>query len=161
MVLLHCVSLPEAYEAIEWRVIFMLAGTLTLGVAMEKTGAAVYLSDQTIQLIGGWGPLAVLSAFYLLTTILTQAMSNNATAILMAPIAMATAHSMEVDSRPFLIAVTFAASMSFMTPVAHQTNTLVYGPGQYRFSDFMRVGAPLTLMFWILATWLIPIFWPF
>ena len=161
MVLLHCVSLPEAYEAIEWRVIFMLAGILTLGVAMEKTGAALYLSSWTVQLIGGWGPLAVLSAFYLLTTILTQAMSNNATAILLAPIAMATAHSMGVDARPFLIAVTFAASMSFMTPVAHQANTLVYGPGQYRFRDFARVGAPLTLMFWILATWLIPVFWPF
>jgi di/tricarboxylate transporter len=160
MILLDCITLQEAYKAIEWQVIFMLAGILSLGVAMESTGAAVLLSEWTLRIMGSWGPVAVLSALYLLTTLLTQAMSNNATAILLAPIALAAADSMGVNARPFLIAVTFAASMSFMTPVAHQVNTLVYGPGQYRFRDFLRVGTPLTVLFWILATWLIPHFWP-
>ncbi|CAN5213881.1 SLC13 family permease [soil metagenome] len=161
MILTGCITLEEAYHAVEWKVIFLLAGVLTLGVALEKTGAADLLSGFLVNWIGVLGPFAVLAGFYLLTSLLTEAMSNNATAVLLAPVAIATADAMAISPRPLLMAVAFAASSSFMTPVGYQTNTLIFGPGNYRFADFMRVGAPLNLMFWILATLLIPVFWPF
>ena len=161
LVLTGCLTMEEAYDAIEWRIIFMLAGVLTLGVALEKTGAALLLSNWLIATVGIWGPMALLSAFYLMTSLLTEAMSNNATAALLTPIAISAAQSMGVNPRPFLMAIAFAASSSFMTPVGYQTNTLIYGPGRYTFADFFRIGTPLNILFWVLATVMIPIFWPF
>jgi len=160
MVLSGCITPQEAYDSVDWRILLLLAGTLALGTALEKTGTAVLLSKFLVSSIGQLGPILLLSSFYLITSLLTEMMSNNATAVVMCPIAIAAAESMGVSPRPFLMAVAFAASASFMTPVGYQTNTLVYGPGQYRFSDFLRVGTPLNILFWILATLLIPYFWP-
>ncbi len=161
MILTRCLDAEEAYAAVDWKVIVLLAGVLSLGTALEKTGAAALLSDGLISVVGQWGPVALVSAFFLLTSLLTAVMSNGATAALLAPVAITTAELLGVSARPFLMAVTFAASVSFMTPVGYQTNTIIYGPGQYRFADFIRVGTPLNLILWIVATIMIPRIWPF
>jgi len=156
----RCISLDEAYAAIDWKVIFLLAGILPLGIAMQKSGAAELVATHTLGMIGSSGPLAALAAIYLLTAVLTEMMSNNAAAILIAPISISTATALGVDPKPFLIAVCFAASTSFATPVGYQTNTMVHNIGGYRFTDFMRAGIPLNLIFWVLAVYFIPKFWP-
>jgi di/tricarboxylate transporter len=161
MILTRCLTLEEAYGSINWQVIFLLAGVLTLGTALETSGAANLLGDFLVKTAGAYGPVVLLSALYLATSLLTEMMSNNATAALLAPVAIAAAGAMGIDSRPLLMAITFAASASFMTPVGYQTNTLIYGPGQFRYADFLRVGTPLNLIFWVLATIFIPKFWPF
>lgn len=161
LILLGCISIEEAYEAIEWKIIFLLAGVLSLGVALDESGAAGLISVNMLKYIGVLGPIALVSAFYILTSVLTETMSNNATAALLAPIAIATAKTLGVDATPFLMAITFAASASFMTPIGYQTNTMIYGPGQYKFFDFVKVGTPLNIILWIAATIFIPIFWSF
>ena len=160
LLLSGCLNPQEVYKAIQWRVIFLLAGVIPLGRALEKTGIAEWLADQVISLAGPFGPVAVVSGVFLISMLLTEIISNQATAALLVPIVIQTAADLGVDPRPLLLAITFAASLSFMTPVGYQTNTLIYGPGQYRFTDFTRVGAPLNLIFWILGTLLIPVFWP-
>ena len=167
--LLGCVALvmtrvlqPEdAYRAINWQVIFLLAGVLPLGVAMHNSGAAGWLAEQTVALVGDLGPVAVLAAFYLLTAIMTETMSNAAAAVLLAPIAISTAEQIGVDPRPFLMAITFAASTGFSTPVGYQTNTMIYNPGGYKYTDFLRAGVPLNLIFWVLSVIFIPRLWAF
>ncbi|HSH01432.1 MAG TPA: SLC13 family permease [Anaerolineae bacterium] len=161
LVLTGCLQSEEVYEAINWKVIFLLAGILPLGIAMQETGAADLLADGLLGTAGRWGPTAVISAFFLVAILLTSVISNQATAALLAPIALQAATTLGVDARPLLLAITFAASLSFMTPIGYQTNTLIYGPGQYKFTDFTKVGLPLNIIFWLLATFLLPILYPF
>lgn len=109
----------------------------------------------------GFGPVVILAALYLLSSILTELVTNNAVAILLTPIVISIATSMQVDPRPFIVAVMFGASASFITPVGYQTNTYVYGAGGYKFSGFLKVGIPLNLILWVVATLTIPLLWPF
>lgn len=161
MVLCRCLTVEDAYAAIEWRVVFLLGGILALGAALENSGAAGSLASLVLHLSGPLGPYGVLATIYLATVLLTAVMSNNATAVLMTPIAFTLAAALDIDPRPLVVAIAYGASASFMTPVGYQTNLLVYGPGGYRFGDYFRVGAPLNLLFWLLATLLIPLFWAF
>lgn len=161
LVVTKCISMEDAYQAIDWKVIFLLAGAMSLGVALDRSGAARLLSGFLIDIVGSLGPIAIVSVLYLITSLLTETMSNNASAVLLAPIAIAAAITLEVDPRPFLMAITFAASSSFMTPVGYQTNTMIYGAGGFKFADFLRVGTPLNIIFWIIATFMIPLFFPF
>ncbi|HET6604445.1 MAG TPA: SLC13 family permease, partial [Xanthomonadaceae bacterium] len=137
LLLTRCLDPEDAYEAIDWRVILLLAGLLPLGIALSKSGAAAALAQAALELFGNQ-PVLALAVLYLVTALLTEAMSNNAAAVLLAPIAISTALGLGVDPKPFLIAVMFAASTSFATPVGYQTNTMVYSAGGYRFGDFVR-----------------------
>ncbi len=161
MVLTRCLRLEEAYHAINWQVIFLLAGILPLGLAMQKTGAAGAIAQRAVGAVGDMGPVAVLAVVYLMTSVMTDTMSNNAAAVLLAPIAISTAEQLGVDPRPFLMAITFAASTGFSTPVGYQTNTMIYNPGGYKYTDFLRTGVPLSILFWILSVTFIPRFWSF
>lgn len=161
MVLTGCLRIEDAYDAIDWRVIFLLAGMLPLGMAMTNSGAAEWIAGNTLGWVGQFGPLVALAVLYLLTAVLTESMSNNAAALLLAPIAISAAGQLGVDPKPFLIAITFAASTAFATPVGYQTNAMVYNPGGYKYTDFLRVGVPLNLLFMAISVALIPRLWPF
>jgi di/tricarboxylate transporter len=161
LVMLRCLRPEEAYAAIDWRVIVLLAGVLPLGIALQKSGGADWVAQHALGWLSGYGPLVMLAAIYLLTAMMTEVMSNNAAAVLVVPIAISTAESMGVDAKPFLVAVAFAASTSFATPVGYQTNTMVYTAGGYRFADFPKIGIPLNLLFWAMAVLLIPRYFPF
>lgn len=161
MVLTRCLSPEDAYSAIDWRVIVLIAGVLPLGIALQNSGAAAFLADNTLGRVGEFGPFVVLAVLYLLALVLSEMMSNAAAAVLLVPIAWSTATGLGYSPTPFLIAVTFAASTSFSTPVGYQTNTMVYNLGNYRFTDFMKVGIPLNLLFWLIGMTLIPLLWPF
>jgi di/tricarboxylate transporter len=160
-ILSGCLDVRGAYKAIEWNVLFLIYGMLGIGMAMQKTGGAEWIAMGVVGAMDGYGPLVVLAALYLLTSILTELVTNNAVAILLTPIAISIAASMDVDPRPFLVAIMFGASASFITPIGYQTNTYVYGAGGSRFGDFLKIGIPLNLVLWAAAVFLIPKFWPF
>ncbi|MFN2493388.1 MAG: SLC13 family permease [Pyrinomonadaceae bacterium] len=149
----------EIYEMIEWRLIILIACMISFGVAMEKTGADQYLADLIVGLTGQYGPIAVLAGFFVMTVALTQPMSNQAAALVMLPIAMKSAIALGLNPRTFAVAVTYAASCSFLTPL-EPACVLVYTPGHYRFFDFVRVGSILTIAVFAIVIWLVPIFWP-
>jgi len=161
VMLTRCLDPDEAFDAIDWRILFLIFGMLGMSMGMEATGAARVLVESTVYLVGGLGPLAVLAAVYVMTSALTEMVSNNAVAVLVGPIAIGIAVELGFDPRPFIIAVMFAASASFATPIGYQTNTFVYGAGGYRFRDFIVVGLPLNLLFAVVAVGVIPLFFPF
>lgn len=156
-----CLPLRQAYRALQSNVLLLIAGTIALGAAMDKTGASQYYADLFLKVMEGGSPAWVLAGMILLTSISTQLLSNNATAVLLLPIAISTAVGLGVNPKPFIMAVCFGASACFATPIGYQTNLLVYGPGGYRFSDFLKLGIPLNLLVLVMGTVLIPVFWPF
>jgi di/tricarboxylate transporter len=157
----RCVDPEEAFDAIDWRILFLIFGMLGLTLGMEETGTAGMIVEAAVGAVGGIGPLAILAAVYVLTSALTEMVSNNAVAVLIGPIVIALAIELGFDPRPFIMAVMFAASASFATPIGYQTNTFVYGAGGYKFTDFIRVGLPLNLIFAVVAVGIIPLFFPF
>ncbi len=161
MILSGCLQLRDAYRSIQPDVLMLIAGTIALGAAMEKTGASQLYAGAYLGIFSGFSPQVVLSGFILLASISTHILSNNATAVLLFPIAVSTAIGIGVEARPFVMAVCFGASACFATPIGYQTNLLVYGPGGYRFSDYLKLGIPLNLLVLILGTVFIPIVWPF
>jgi len=161
VVLTRCIDIRDVYSSVDWSILFLIFGMLGLGKAMENTGAAEVIIRGTTGALSQFSPLIVLAAVYLIASLLTEVVTNNAVAILLTPLTIGVAYSIGVDPRPFIVAVMFGASASFMTPIGYQTNTYVFGAGGYRFSDFPKVGVPLNLILWGIAIIFIPIFWPF
>lgn len=159
MVLAGCLRVEEIYSSLDWRLLILIGGMLSLGLAMEVTGTAAFLAQRIVKVVGVYGPLFLLAAFFWLTVLLTQPMSNAAAALLVLPVAVHGALQMGMNPRTFVIAVTIAASCSFITPL-EPACVLVYGPGKYRFRDFMISGLPLTIMVFLIVIILIPILWP-
>jgi di/tricarboxylate transporter len=153
-------TVEEAYESVDWRTVFLVAGMLTLGLAMEETGTARYLADLMLGSIGTYGPLATLAGVYLLAALVTQPMSNAAAIVLIVPIALDIALGLDANYKTFAMAVVIGAATSFLSPVGHKANILVFGPGGYRFTDYARVGALLTIALLIVSMIFLPIFWP-
>ena len=152
MVVTGCVRPNEVYDAVDWNVIFLLAGLIPLGIAMEETGAADLLAGLVVDLGAGLGVVALLAVFYAFTALVTNVISNNASVVLMVPVAYDAALQLGADPFAFVLAVTFAASTAMLTPIGYQTNLMVYGPGGYRFTDFARIGAPLQLILTVVTT---------
>lgn len=161
MVVTGCLSMDEAYEFIDWRSIFLIAGMIPLSVAMEKTGVIDVVATSMVDWLGVYGPLAVLGGLFMLTTIFSQMLSNTATTVIIAPLGLAAATALAVQPQAFLIAVAIAASMAFTTPVASPTNTLVMGAGNYRFGDYAKVGLPLVFIALVEVLLFLPLLFPF
>ena len=156
----RCLDVEDAYKAVDWKILSLIFGMLAVSIAMDKVGLVRLIVENVMGLLPWAGPLLLLSFIYLFTSILTEVLSNNAVAVLVTPIAIGMAQHLGVDPRAFVVAVMFAASASFATPIGYQTNTFVYNAGGYRFGDFMKVGIPLNILLWLVATAVIPLFWP-
>lgn len=160
MAICGCYGRKDLYEGMDWKIIVLLGAILPLGTAIESSGLSQQVVDAGMRLVGEHGPLAALLMTYLMTALLTELMGHNPSVVLMVGIAVAVAHSVHADPRPFIVAVAFAAATSFATPVGYPTNTMVYYAGGYRFTDFMKIGIPLIALFCALSMLLIPRFWP-
>jgi len=160
MVITRCLSMDEAYDSIDWRTVFLVAGMLPLGTAMEATGTARYIADLMLGALGGFGPIAALGGIYLLAAMVTQPMSNAAAMVLIVPIAIDTALGLGANHLTFTLAVVIGGVTSFLTPVGHKSNVLVFGPGGYKFFDYARVGALLTVVLFIVTMIALPIIFP-
>jgi di/tricarboxylate transporter len=161
MLITGCLQLRDAYRAINGQVLLIIIATIALSAALEKTGTSDFYARTFLSMFTGLSPAFVLSGLIVLTSISTHLLSNNATAILLLPIAITAAQNLGIDPRPFIIAVCFGASACFASPIGYQTNLLVYGPGGYRFSDYLKLGIPLNLLVLIMGSLFIPKIWPF
>lgn len=155
-----CIDAEEGYRAIDWPTLFLIAGTLAMGTALEKSHTAEFAAELLVGHIAQYGPWVALSVVVFAASALTNFLSNNAVAALLVPLALEAARLVGASPRPFLMAVVFGASACFATPIGYQTNTLVFTAGGYRFSDFIKLGLPLNILYWLLASALIPVFWP-
>lgn len=160
VILAGCVNLERAYEAIEWPILMLIFGMLAVSAAMEKSGGAKLIVELVTGAAKDFGPLAMLAAIYLLTSVLTEVLSNNACAVLITPIVIAIAEQAGINPRALVVAVMLGSSASFATPIGYQTNTYVYNIGNYRFTDFLKIGVPMNLLMLVLAVLVIPLFWP-
>jgi di/tricarboxylate transporter len=161
MILTGCLTMEEAYRSIEWKAIFLIAGMLPLGIAMERTGAASFLADGIVGLVGGLGSLGVVAGLFIMAAISAQFMPNPAVAVILAPIALSTATDLGISPYPLLMTVAVSASAAFLSPVGHPANVLIMGPGGYRYKDYVKVGLPLTLLILVIVLFVLPVFWPF
>ena len=161
MIITGCLQMRDAYRSLQGDVLMLIAGTIALGAAMQKSGTSQLYAEAFLRLFDGFSPMAVLGGMMLLTSISTQILSNNATAVLLMPIAVSTALGIGVDPKPFIIGICIGASACFATPVGYQTNLMVYGPGGYRFIDYLKLGIPLNVFTVVAGMFLIPLFWPF
>lgn len=161
MVLTRCLSMDEAYRAISWQAVFLIAAMLPLGLAMQQTGAAALLANGVVSLAGPYGPTAILAGIMLLTLVVNQFIPSAVNAVVMSPIALATAASLGVSPYPFIMGIAYAIAASFMTPVSHPANVLVMSPGGYRFSDYVKNGFAISLIVLLVSILLLPIFFPF
>lgn len=160
MVLTGCLTMEQAYRAIDWRAVFLIAGMLPLGIAMQESGAAEYLAEKVIDTLGDFGPWPVIMGLYGITAMATMIIPTAALVVLMSPIVISACAEMGIAPQTAMMAIAMAASASFMSPISHPANILVMGPGGYRFSDYIKLGAPLTLVIFITVMILLPIFWP-
>ncbi len=160
MVLTNCLTMEEAYLYIEWKAVFLIAGMLPLGVALDKTGAASMVAEKVIAVLGPFGPYGVLFGLLSITFIGTSIIPTAALVVLMVPIALETSAGLGISPYPLMMGIAMAASASFTSPISHPANVLVMGPGGYKFMDYVKVGLPLTLVILALLMVIIPIFWP-
>jgi di/tricarboxylate transporter len=160
LMLTGCLRPLEAYRAIDLSLVFILAGSLALGTALDKTGLTTVLADWLAGLSGATGPFVVLVGFFLLSVLISELMSNSGTVALLGPVTISVAAKMGINPMALLAAITFGSSAAFAMPIGYQTSLMIYGPGGYRFKDFILMGIPLDLLLAVLALWLIPIFWP-
>ncbi|MGE4560517.1 MAG: SLC13 family permease, partial [Desulfobulbus sp.] len=160
MVLSKCLTMEEAYRYIEWKAVFLIAGMLPLGVALEKSGAAALIAANVIELLGPYGPRAILFGMIAITFVATSIIPTAALVVLMVPIALKTSAGLGISPYPLMMGIAMAASSSFTSPISHPANVLVMGPGGYRFLDYVKVGVPLTLLILVVLMITIPIFWP-
>jgi di/tricarboxylate transporter len=160
MVLVGVLSMDQAYRAVEWKTVFLVAGMLPLGIAITKTGVAALLANGLVALLGSAGPLALLAGLFLLAMLLTQAVNGAAVAAVVGPIAIQTGHQLGVDPRALAMGVALATSTAFLTPLGHPVNVLMMSPGGYSFRDYLKVGLPLTVLVFAVIMLFLPVFWP-
>ena len=159
MVTTRCIDVEQAYRSIDTRIFVMIAGVIPLGIAMEQTGTAALLAGWLAHLIAHWPPLAILLVVFSLAALLTQVMSDAATTALLGPIAIARAQALGLPPAPFVVCTALGAVVAFLTPIGHHGNLLILGPGQYRVSDFLRVGLPLTAVVALVSAWMARWLW--